>query len=227
MPTQQEGGKHPSPATAGLLSTLALNHAALTAGRKLWQRKAQHMQMLGMTWMNAGADTTDGGETHVLLDAPRHPHACDLYVFWQAAQASGGLRIRRDVPSRALSPLLSQLTLYEPVEGGMDFRARVVGTAALRRFGVETTGSLLSEMFDDAGFRRRRRNMRGLLDTGRPYALDVEARASDGALRLHFEVLTVPVWSPEGRTRWVLSGVFYWDWPRFFKAEAEPAPRFC
>jgi hypothetical protein len=221
----QEGGKHPQ-AAPGLLSTLALNNAALAAGRKLWQRKARHEQMLGMTWTDAGG-APDGGETHVPLSAPQHPRACDLYVFWQAAQASGGLRIRRDVPSRAISPLLSQLTLYEPLDGGMDFRARVVGTAALRRFGTETTGSLLSGMFDDEGFRRRRRNMLGLLDSGRPYTLDVKARTSDGALRLHFEVLTVPVWSPDGRTRWVLSGVFYWDWPRFFKAEAEPAPRFC
>jgi hypothetical protein len=222
----QDGGERP-PAAAGLLATRTLNNAALVAGRRLWQRKACHMQMLGMTWTNAGPTAPDGGETHVPMSAPSHPNACDLYIFWQAAQASGGLRVRRDVPSRAIAPLLSQLTLYEPLDGGMDFRARVVGTASLRRFGVETTGSLLSEMFDDEGFHRRRRNMLGLLDTDRPYALDVKALGPDGALRLHFEVLAVPVWSPDGRTLWVLSGVFYWDWPRFFKAEADPAPRFC
>jgi len=42
---------------------------------------------------------------------------------------------------------------------------------------------------------------------------------------LHFEIVALPVLAPDRETPWVLSGLFYYDWPARFSRPIEQAPR--
>src|SRR6202012_1954162 len=103
-------------------------------------------QALGLIWKDFGS-TPDVQETCTPLRAPVHFGARLLFSHWQEKQAAGGMIVGRDIPSRAITSALRHLILYEPLEGGHDFRIRLAGSANLRRFSRDVTGMRLSELF--------------------------------------------------------------------------------
>jgi hypothetical protein len=154
---------------------------------------------------------------------PSHYDARHLFVYWRERNDEGGFVIGKDVPSRALARVMSHLVVYEPLEEGRDFRARLAGTSLLRRFGRDISGSKLSELFEPGAFAAQRDDMRMLLHTGRPCVLEVKATIDTYPV-LHFEIVALPVLAPDRETPWILSGLFYYDWPARFNRPAE-SPR--
>jgi hypothetical protein len=119
---------------------------------------------------------------------------------------------------------MSHLVVYEPLEEARDFRARIAGTSLLRRFGRDISGSRLSELFEPDAFAAQRDDMRTLLRTRRPCVLEVRATIDNYPV-LHFEIVALPVLAPDRETPWILSGLFYYDWPARFSRPPEPSPR--
>ena len=167
------------------------------------------MQALGLSW-GAAALPPDHIETHIVRAAPVHRGARTLLEVWRAAEAAGRFVVGRDVPSRSLARVLSGLALYEPLYTG-DFRVRLAGHALRRRFGRDVTGETLSRLMDAAQFSRHAAQMHGLLETGTPLVVEVRLH-KDGRLRLCYELVALRVFAPDGRTPWVLSGIFFHDW---------------
>jgi hypothetical protein len=168
------------------------------------------MQALGLIWGDDDPRGADVEEGTTPLAEPVHFGARLLFKYWSEKQQTGGLIVGRDLPSRALGPTLRHLALYEPIAGGSDFYVRLAGSALLRRFGRDITGSTLSELFDKPVFERHRERLANMILDRRPFSLDMKLKKS-GRHSLHFEVLGLPVLHESG-TRWALSGIFYHDW---------------
>ena len=167
------------------------------------------MQALGLNW-GAAAPKPSYVETHIVRAAPVHRSARMLLETWRAREAEGRFVVGRDVPSRGLAKVLSGLVLYEPLYTG-DFRVRLAGHSLRRRFGRDVTGENLSRLMDEVQFSRHAAQMQLLLETGKPLIVEVRMH-EEGRLRLCYELLALRVFAPDGKTPWVLGGIFFHDW---------------
>lgn len=141
------------------------------------------------------------------LVAPTHPDAYKLLAFWKA-RPSDGLVIGRDVPSRRIAPLLSNIMVSEPVDGGRDFLVHLAGDGTRHRFGAVAKDVKLSQLVPPEQLLRHAAIVRRALETDEP---DISvARQYSGAVELtHMEVVILPVWAPGRSGKWVLAGIFY------------------
>lgn len=69
-----------------------------------------------------------------------------LFDLWNAMRAGRAMPARRDLGPVELRPWLAQIMLLEVVDGGRDFRVRLLGTDAVQGVGIDMTGKLLSEL---------------------------------------------------------------------------------
>ena len=150
---------------------------------------------------------TEFSARYATVEAPRHPGAQRLLAFW-AARSEDGIVMSRDVPSRAIADLLSNISVLEPTADRTDMRVRLVGASSLKRFGSDVKGRLLSELFPDAEFRDHMKSLRTALESDRPVIVESSLVACAVA-KLQFEVVLLPVFSPDRAGRWILSGMFY------------------
>jgi hypothetical protein len=171
------------------------------------------MQALGLVWRGVDATAADALEKRVRIPEPIHFGARLLFDNWRKRRAKDGFVVNRDVPSRALASVLRNLIVYEPQDGARDFRVRLAGSALIRRFDCDITGLKLSELFDRTSFECHRDAMVDIVQTDTPSILDVKLVAK-GRTQLHFEVLGLPVQSPDKSAVWVLGGLFYYDWTK-------------
>ena len=171
------------------------------------------MQALGLVWGDVDALAPDMVESRTRIPEPLHFGARLLFDNWRKRRSAGGFVVGRDVPSRALSPVLRNLVLYEPIDGLRDFAVRLAGSALIRRFGCDITGLKLSELFDRESFECHRAAMVEIVTTDTPNALDVKL-AGKGRTQLHFVVLGLPVLAADRAAVWVLGGLFYHDWTK-------------
>lgn len=169
------------------------------------------MQALGVVWAETAADLFKQRAIVSVLPEPVHFGARLLRDFWEDRAAHGGLTMGRDVPSRGLSTVLRNLGIYEPVKDGADFRFRLAGAGFLRRYGKDITGTLLSDHFKGADFERRRDNIFGVIQTGRPSLHEVRV-PQDTRPALRMESIELPMFAPDHQATWVLGGLFYYDW---------------
>jgi hypothetical protein len=168
------------------------------------------MQALGLVWNPFDPLMGHLRETVLPIPSPVHLGSKLLHELWSELQKKGGLVVGRDVPSRHVSEILRNLAIFEPVDCANDFRARLVGTGFMRRFGKDVTGLRLSQIFCEAGFERHRNVMAETVRSGEPSAFDVKLRRGNRTV-LHCEILKLPVFSPDRRSTWILKGLFYHD----------------
>jgi hypothetical protein len=169
------------------------------------------MQALGVVWAETAADLFKQRAIVSALPEPAHFGSRLLFDFWEDRTAHGGLTMGRDVPSRALSTILRNLGVYEPVNHRRDFRFRLAGAGFLRRYGKDITGTLLSDHFSGVEFDRRRDNILKVIETGRPSLHEVRV-PQDTRPALRMESIELPMYCPDRQTTWVLGGLFYYDW---------------
>lgn len=164
------------------------------------------MQALGQVWGRVDPRAPDLKETATALNAPKLHGAQLLLDNWR--DHKDGFVVGRDIPSRALSSVLRDLAVFEPIEN--DFRARVGGTGLLQRFGRDITGVRMSELYAPATFARRRKWLHDAMDGNRPVTHRIEMQ--QGIRKpLSFELLYLPVLAPDLCTKWALAGFFYYE----------------
>lgn len=169
------------------------------------------MQALGLVWGHLDPFATGLSETRTPIETPNHFGARLLLDHWRARNAEGGFVLGRDLPSRALACVLRNLAIYEPLDGGTDFRVRLAGTAFIRRFGRDVTGLTLSQIYDRWTFEKRRADLDALMVSSTPCVADVQL-ARETRVFLHFEALRLAVRAPRRDAVWALAGIFYSDW---------------
>lgn len=168
------------------------------------------MQALGNIW--GDTDPLARGEDGVLtcLEEPVHFGAKLLLSDWEAKREAGGFRVGRDLPSRALSTVLRNLVVCEPIDGGQDYRARVAGSALMRRFHRDITGMTMSQLLAPEDYIWQRDAIAEMFKTNRPFGLEVAPKKAR-VNTLHYETWCLPVIAESGAA-WVLAGIFYHDW---------------
>lgn len=134
------------------------------------------------------------------------PRLRELWRYWLALHRGADLPTRADFDPAAIPLLLPYLMLVDVVDGGRDFRYRLVGTHVARIHGADNTGRLVSQAFPshDAAY------------VMRLYRWVVEARAAVGfrgePLRrderiLEYEIVHLPLADGGGRVGKVLVGL--------------------
>jgi len=145
-----------------------------------------------------------------VLPAPTLPVLQRLLEFRRGCEAKGGMRMGRDVPSRAIAAVLSQTMILEPLAGWDDAIIRYAGFGTAKFFGRDVTGlrhseiqkgdrsGTLGELFAEA---------RGIVAENRCRVLD--HRALNGGITIgHQEVVTFPILAPDGGSRWLFNAAF-------------------
>lgn len=75
-----------------------------------------------------------------------------LYCYW-VARCRSGVPDRRDIdPVDMPTVLLPHLAIVDVVEGGVRFRNRLVGTAIVERWGIDTTGRYHDEVMSPGDY---------------------------------------------------------------------------
>lgn len=83
----------------------------------------------------------------VEADVCLHPLNSRLLEIWTEHRLPDGTARRKDLSPAVLLPLLGGLSVTEPVDGGKDFRFRLVGAQNEERLGFRATGRLMSECY--------------------------------------------------------------------------------
>lgn len=144
-----------------------------------------------------------------VIEAPEHLSSMALIECWRAHEATGGMRMHRDIPSRAIAQFLSNIVVCEPVGDWADGHIRLAGSVLTQRFGREIQGASISELYanDPEGARMLLANARRAQKARKPGLLST--RVCTGQVEvMRFEVVALPIWAPDGATLWSLVGVF-------------------
>ena len=105
--------------------------------------------------MHAKLNTT-GLEGVVLrqLSVPTMPIATALYDLWLDLKGEDEMPARKRFKPGAMKDYLPHLYIVDILEGGRDYRLRLIGTALTDLVGRDMTGSLISEVPETAWRRR-------------------------------------------------------------------------
>ena len=143
------------------------------------------------------------------LEAAQHPLSIALMECWLDHEVSGGMRMGRDIPSRALSKLLPHVLITEPIGSWDDARVRLAGTALIERFGRDVAGATVSQLYvsDPEGGKLLLRLGRRAVETRKPGLLDTRIFTYD-IEAMHLEIVMFPIFSPDGEGVWNLVGAF-------------------
>lgn len=141
---------------------------------------------------------------------PEHPSSCILIDYWNSCEERGGMRTGRDIPNRALSKVLANVAVTEPVDDWRDGRMRLVGSALTNRFGRDITGVLISDLFvyDDPQMLAMMLGGAKAATTKRRPGIATDRVLLEGLEKMRNEVVVLPVLSPDGETLWALTGTF-------------------
>jgi len=150
------------------------------------------------------------GHRFEALQEPTHPSLRQLIALWREYEARDGMRMGRDVPSRAIAPFLSQVIIYEPIGNWDDAYLRYAGFGTAKFFGRDVTGLRHSdtERGDRSGtLKQLFAEVPGIVAENRCRVLD--HKALDGGIVVgHQELATFPVFGPDGKRRWLLNAAF-------------------
>ncbi len=145
----------------------------------------------------------------VVLSAPEHPSSVTLIAAWRGCEASGGMRMGRDIPSRALGKLLPSIVISEPAPDWRDARIRLAGSVLAERFGRDITGMQVSELYraDPAGYVMLLEVASRADQTREPGLLGTRVMAGSTEV-MRFEVVALPIFAADGVTHLSLVGSF-------------------
>lgn len=74
----------------------------------------------------------------------------ELKAYWEAKRGSRRMPERADIDVAELKAHMPSLFLVDVLEGGRDFRFRLLGTNLTSRFGRDSTGKTFSTTYDRA-----------------------------------------------------------------------------
>lgn len=77
-------------------------------------------------------------------DSADHPHLKTLLAYWQTLKGHAALPAR-PTPARDIAPLLKRIHVSDVIDGGGDFRFRILGDAVFQCHAENQTGKLVSQ----------------------------------------------------------------------------------
>lgn len=144
-----------------------------------------------------------------VLIEPEHPSSAALIEIWRGYEAAGGMRMGRDIPSRAFGKFLPNIVIAEPAPDWSDAHIRLAGSVFTERFGRDITGMELSELYraDPQACAFLLEGAREADRTRKPGM--ISARVVAGSVEImRFESVCLPIYAPDGGGRWIMVGTF-------------------
>lgn len=142
------------------------------------------------------------------LAQPQHRRAVKLHEIWQQLKPEGGIPLRTDFSFERMGAarLLGHLFVIEPIDGGRDWRYRLLGSEITGFFNGDMTNVPFSRHFqpEEAAVCIALSNM--VAETRTPVFLSGSIRS--GRYSGPFETLSLPVWSRSRDTVWLIGGSF-------------------
>ncbi|MGQ0677147.1 MAG: PAS domain-containing protein [Rhodospirillales bacterium] len=130
----------------------------------------------------------------------------ELWRHWLALHRNGRPPSRADFDPAAIPHLLPYLMLVDVVEGGKDFRYRLVGTHVARIHGADNTGRLVSHAFASPDAAYVMQLYRRVVESGGPVVFRGEPPRRDHRV-LEYEIVHLPLVGLDGRIGMVLVGL--------------------
>jgi len=148
---------------------------------------------------------------YATVKEPRHAEAKRLLEYWRdCVDNKGDFIVGRDIPARPIANLLRSIVVYEALPGYRDFRVRLAGDNARRRFKGDIKGALLSDLFTGHDLDHHLGAAIDTIRTLRPMTID--SRLKRGQVEeLHSEILLLPVSAPDRQSTWLLVGMFFFS----------------
>jgi len=84
-----------------------------------------------------------------VIEAPDLPLLKELVAYWERRRGTRLAPRRADVDPADLPAHLPNLFMVDVLDGGADFRYRLIGTAIVDGLGRDSTGKRLSELYHD------------------------------------------------------------------------------
>ena len=129
-------------------------------------------------------------------DSVEDPDLRHLLDYWNRLRGARAMPARAELAPKALRRSLRYVHMYDVVEGGQEFRARLVGTAVYPGLDNDQTGKLISE-HPDPGVRLRFAVLLRHVVTHRAPARSVSLRQTDRAAT---DRRTEGLWLPLGES---------------------------
>ena len=92
----------------------------------------------------------------------------EIYRYWRGKCREGALPSRADLDPIDIPALLAHVFLIDIVDGGRDFRYRLLGTHIVESVGFEFTGQLVSEFMRDHEEELRAQDYHKLVESREP-----------------------------------------------------------
>jgi hypothetical protein len=97
-----------------------------------------------------GPDTDQSPSSEFeIVEQPVVPLIQELVDYWQQKRRGRMVPARSDIDPMELRPHLPHIFMMDVLDGGLDFRFRLVGTSIVQGLGHDNTGKTLSELYGD------------------------------------------------------------------------------
>jgi hypothetical protein len=148
--------------------------------------------------------------------------------YWAARRGDRAMPGRSDISPAHLKSELAHILLADVIDGGADFRYRLVGTQLRRFFFNEPSGRLMSEVIAPFGLATLQGTLgayRSVIERRAPVRL-TGAGSFYGQDPKLFDALLAPL-SDDGTTVNMILGTFVFEWDTKHQFRPPPDPRLA
>lgn len=133
-------------------------------------------------------------------DGEEQPAFEPILALWNDMRRGRAMPARADIAARDMKPYLRQVQLYEVIDGGRDFRIRLVGTDFTESMGYDPTGQCVSQLEDPFLRERTFAAARQVLETRGPLRTSASFRAVARVIYRRIEKIWLPLGDDTGIT---------------------------
>ncbi|MDE2162138.1 MAG: PAS domain-containing protein [Alphaproteobacteria bacterium] len=133
----------------------------------------------------------------VPADGAASPDIRALYDYWHCVRGEKLMPLRTEISLAPIKRLLKHIHMYDVVDGGLDFRTRVMGTDVFIGKGIDSTGKLLSEEPNEGARARLGRPLRHVVSTAKPVRVLAQRPGKDLYQVFAIESLWLPLGAQE------------------------------
>jgi hypothetical protein len=132
----------------------------------------------------------------------------DIYRYWRGKCRDGALPSRADLDPMDIPALLPHVFLVDIVDGGRDFRYRLLGTHIIDSVGFEYTGQLVSEFMRGREEAMQARDYHTLFESREPQHV-IGNLVAFGRDYMRFERVVCPLSSDGGAIDMIFGGLCF------------------
>ena len=126
-------------------------------------------------------------------DAVEHPDLKTLLELWNRKRGERRMPVRADFTPHEMRAYLRRIHLYDVLDGGRNFRIRVMGTSLTIGLGSDPTGKLITEYPDPPAGHRFMLILQHVVSVGRPVRVVADHLILERLSTMQTEALWLPL----------------------------------